>query len=113
MDTARHNEAIDAYQNAPEIDPSNVDVRVEIGTCYGRFDKSKRAVEKYRRAPGHNPDHPFGHMNLGNVLSYDFRNYSEAIKECEKHLEIAPNAQNAKVIRNEIQGLKAANLTSG
>ncbi len=34
MDSSRYNEAIDAYQRALDIDPKNVDVRVDMGVCY-------------------------------------------------------------------------------
>ena len=34
MDAQRFHEAIEAYSKALEIDPKNVNVRVDMGTCY-------------------------------------------------------------------------------
>ncbi len=108
MDTSRFNEAIDAYQKALEIDPKNVDVRVDMGTCYRNSGKADIAAKEYRKALEINPNHAYGHLNLAVVLAGDFKDKAQAIKEFEKYLQLAPNAQNAEQIRQEIQRLKTS-----
>lgn len=108
MDTARYNEAIDAYQKALEIDPKNVDVRVDMGTCYKNIGKPDIAVKEYRKALEINPNHAMGHLNLGVVLAYELKDKAQSIKEFEKYLQLAPNAQNAGQVRQEIGKLKAS-----
>lgn len=107
MDTSRFNEAIDAYQKALDIDPKNVNVRVDMGTCYRNIGKPDVAVKEYRKALEFNPQHFNGNRNLGVVLAYDLRDYAQAVKAFEKALEIAPNAQGAEQLRQEVQKLKA------
>ena len=108
MDMARYNEAIDAYQKALEIDPRNVDVRVDMGTCYRNIHKPDMAITAYKKALEINPTHAMGHMNMAIVLAYDLNDKAQAIKEFEQYLKVAPNAPNAREVRQEIEKLKSA-----
>ncbi len=107
-DSNRWNEAIDAYQKALAIDPKNVDVRVDMGTCYRSIGKPESAVEEYRKAVKIKPDHLYGHKNLGVVLAFDLNDRANAIKEFETYLRLAPNAQDAEQVRGIIRDLNAA-----
>lgn len=108
MDTSRCNEAIDAYQKALDIDPRNVDVRVDMGTCYRNSGRPDIAVKEFRKALEIHPNHALGHLNLGVVLAYDFKDREQAVKEFEKYLQLQPNAPNEAQVRQEIQNLKAS-----
>lgn len=107
MDTKRFNEAIDAYQKAIAINPKNVDVRVDMGTCYRNSGRPAEAEKEYRKALDMDPGHLQAHKNLGIVLAYDLQDKARAVKEFEKYLELAPNAQDAGQMRQTIQELKA------
>ena len=106
MDAQRFAEAIIAYQRSLDIDPKNVDVRVDMGTCYRGVGQPQRAIEEYQKGMGYNPRHPMAYMNSGVVYAYDLGKKAEAAKAFEKYLELAPNAPNAADIRQEIQKLK-------
>ena len=108
MDAQRFAEAIISYQRALDINPKDVNVRVDMGTCYRGVGQPEKAVEEYRKAMKYDPRHPMAHMNAGVVLAFDLGRRAEAIKEFEKYLELSPNAPNAADIRQEIQKLKAA-----
>jgi tetratricopeptide (TPR) repeat protein len=108
MDAQRYAEAIISYQRSLDIDPKNVDVRVDMGTCYRGVGQPEKAIEEYRKGMKIDPRHPMAHLNAGIVLSSDLGRKSEAIKEFEKYLELAPNAPNAADIRQDIQKMKAA-----
>jgi tetratricopeptide (TPR) repeat protein len=107
MDSRRFTEAIDAYQKSLDIDPKNVDVRVDMGTCYKNIGKPDMALEEYRKALKINPNHPYAHRNSGVVLAFDLHNKAQGIKEFEKYLEVAPNAPDAGQVRHTIEQLKA------
>jgi tetratricopeptide (TPR) repeat protein len=106
MDAQRFAEAISSYQRALNLDPKNVDVRVDMGTCYRGVGQPEKALEEYKKASTINPRHPMAQMNAGVVYAYDLGRKAEAIKSFEKYLELAPNAPNAADIRGEIQKLK-------
>jgi len=108
MDAQRFAEAIVSYQRSLELDPKNVDVRVDMGTCYRGVGQPEKAVEEYRKGMKIDPRHPMAHLNAGIVLSSDLGRKSEAVKEFEKYLELAPNAPNAADIRQDIQRMKSA-----
>jgi cytochrome c-type biogenesis protein CcmH/NrfG len=71
MDSRMYAQAILSYQHALELDPKNVDVRVDMGTCYRGEGKPEKALEEYRKALKINPRHANAHRNAGVVLSYD------------------------------------------
>ena len=100
--------AIISYQRSLEIDPKNVDVRVDMGTCYRGVRQPEKAMEEYRKGMKIDPRHAMAYLNAGVVLANDLGRKAEAIKEFEKYLELAPNAPNAADIRQEIHKLKAA-----
>ncbi len=108
MDAQRFAEAIIAYQRALDLDPKNVDVRVDMGTCYRGVGQPEKAIAEYNKASQINPRHPMARMNAGVVYAYDLGRKAEAIKEFEKYLELAPNAPNAADIREWIRKLQEA-----
>jgi tetratricopeptide (TPR) repeat protein len=108
MDTYRFNEAIAAYQNALELDPKNVDVRVDMAICYRNIGNPQKAVEEFRKAITINPNHLNAHRNLGVVLAFDLGDKKQAAKEWEEYLRLAPNAPDANQLRQEIAKLKAS-----
>jgi tetratricopeptide (TPR) repeat protein len=108
MDAGRYADAIVAYQKALELDPGNVDVRVDMGTCYRELGQPERAMQEYRKGIEINPRHPNAHRNSGVVLANDLKRPAEAVAEFIKYLEILPNAQDAAMILSEIQRLKAS-----
>ena len=107
MDAQRFAEAIISYQRALDLDPKNVDVRVDMGTCYRGVGQPEKAIEAYKMASKADPRHPMAQMNAGVVYAYDLGKKAEAIKSFEKYLELAPNAPNAAEIRQQIQMLKS------
>ncbi|MEI6876088.1 MAG: tetratricopeptide repeat protein [Spirochaetota bacterium] len=108
MDAQRYAEAIIAYQKALELDPNNVDVRVDMGTCYRGVGQSEKALEEYRKGIAINPRHPNAWRNSGVVLSSDLHRNAEAIAAFQKYLEVFPGSPDAAVILGQISTLKAA-----
>ena len=108
MDAQRFAEAIISYQRALDIDPKNVDVRVDMGTCYRGVGQPEKAIEEYKKGMQYNPRHPMAYMNSGVVYAFDLGKKNEAIKSFEKYLELAPSAPNADQIRDQIRKLKEA-----
>ena len=107
MDAQRFSDAIIAYQRALDLDPKNVDVRVDMGTCYRGVGQPEKAIGEYKKGLQYNPRHAMAYMNSGVVYAYDLGKKAEAINSFKKYLELAPNAPNAAQIREEIQKLEA------
>src|SRR5512143_4092080 len=79
MDNRRFAEAIDAYQKALAIDPKNVDVRVDMGTCYRNIGKPDIALREYDKALEINPGHLMAIRNKGVVLAFDKKDNRAAV----------------------------------
>lgn len=107
MDSRHFSEAIGAYQKALAINPKNVNVMVDLGTCYRNSGRPAEAIKEYGKALEIDPGHLMARKNLGIVLAFDLQDKAQAIKEFEKYLELAPNAQDAGQVRQTIQALKA------
>jgi len=108
MDSSRFGEAIEAYRKALAINPDDVDARVDMGSCYRKAGRPDEAVEEYKAALKIDPRHVNGHKNLAIVLAYDLHDRTQAIKEFEETLALAPNAPDAERIKQTVQELKAA-----
>ncbi len=107
MDSRQFPAAIDAYQKALALDPDNVNVRVDMGTCYRGAGKPEKAIEEYRKAIKIDPRHLNAHRNSGVVLAFDLKKPQDAAKAFEKYLELAPNASDAADIRQTISDLRS------
>lgn len=105
-DIDRYPDAIVMYERALKIDPTNNNVRVDMGISYRRSGKPDIAEKTFRETLEIDPRHPYGNMNLGVVLAFDFSKFDEAIPYFEKYLELAPGAQNTEQIRQIISDLK-------
>jgi cytochrome c-type biogenesis protein CcmH/NrfG len=106
MDSHRFYEAIDAYQKALALDEKNVDVRVDLGTCYRSVGKPDKAAEEYRKAITINPNHVNAHRNLGIVLAFDLNDRNGAVKQLEEYLRLSPEAGDAAQTEQLIEKLK-------
>jgi len=105
MDAGSYAEAIIAYQRALELDPSNVDVRVDMGTCYRNLGQAEKALEIYDKALQINPLHAYANRNRGVVLAFDLHRNAEAVAAFTKYLQIWPDAPDAASIRKTIAEL--------
>ena len=64
-------EAIAAYRNASELDPTSAGALVNLGTLYFNGKDWKEAERYYRQAVEVDPEYALAHFNLGNL--YDER----------------------------------------
>ena len=106
MDAHRYQKAIDAYQKALELDQKNIDVRVDMGTCFKNMGQFDGAVEEYRKAIAVDPGHVNAHRNLGVVLGFDLGDKKGAIKELEESLKLSPYGPGADTAKKMIEELK-------
>jgi len=108
MDSGRYDDAIKYYTKALDIQPENVNVRTDMGTCYRRIGKPDRAVEEYKKSLTFQPDHTNTLANLGIVLAYDINDIDGAVKTWEKYLQSASPGRRTDMISSKLQELKSA-----
>ncbi|MGD2079622.1 MAG: tetratricopeptide repeat protein [Nitrospirota bacterium] len=108
MDSQRFAEAVEAYGKVIELEPENVNVIVDRGTCYRRMGRPDVAAEHFRDAIEIDPSHPLAHRNLGVVMAFDLGDPKTAREEFEKYLEISPAAPDRADVEKLISELKQA-----
>ena len=81
--------AIQNYQEALTINPSDEVTLLKIGNIYGMKNDNKTAAEFYKRAIVVKPDYADGWFNLGLAYANE-KNYSEAKNSFSKVIEINP-----------------------
>jgi TolB-like protein/DNA-binding winged helix-turn-helix (wHTH) protein/Tfp pilus assembly protein PilF len=84
-------EAKKSIERAIELAPYNSTARVRHGWILLRLGKADQAVSEMRLARDNDPLSPVSNGALCNLLTYR-ENFAEAVKVCEKAVELAPNA---------------------
>ena len=90
----RHDEALEAYDKALEIDPNDVVAWSNKGNALGSLGRTDEALKAFDKALEINPDNEYIWYNKGNDLGSLGRT-DEALKAFDKALEINPNSAKA------------------
>jgi len=69
MDDSRYELAVQCYTRALEQQPTNPDVRVDLGACQHALGQNEKAIENFMNALERQPDHKIAKFNLGIVYS--------------------------------------------
>ncbi|TAD79060.1 MAG: tetratricopeptide repeat protein [Oscillatoriales cyanobacterium] len=86
----RHEEAVEIYQRAIELDPNFVYTHNGLGAAYRDLKRYEEAIAAYQRAIELDPNFVYAHNGLGNAY-YDLKRYEEAIAACQQAIELDPN----------------------
>ena len=85
----RYLEALHAYKQARDADPSNPNRWLLVGATYRDKGQSANAIEYFKKAQELRPDLPIPFMNLGAAYS-DIRQFDKAIEFTRKAIAIDP-----------------------
>ncbi len=92
FDTARHTDAIDAYNKSLAILPGNPNVLTDLGVMYRRNSQPENAIASFDRAIAAEPKHETARFNKGIVLLHDLKNEKGALAAWKGLLAINPLA---------------------
>lgn len=93
-DPRKNTQAINAYLNVIEREPTYVAAHINIGTIYYKQKKYVLAEKHYRIAISYDPRYAMARFDLGNVLDETGR-VEEAIAEYKVALSLAPTYADA------------------
>jgi tetratricopeptide (TPR) repeat protein len=82
--------AIDCYSKALELNPSNLNVKTDLGVCYTETSQPMKGILLLKEVTTENPKHENAQMNLG-LLSMKSGQYDKAIERFLKVIEINPS----------------------
>ena len=92
FDTARHADAIDAYNKSLAILPGNPNVLTDLGVMYRRSGQPEKAVDAFDRAIAADPKHETSRFNKGIVLLHDLKDEKGALAAWKELLAVNPLA---------------------
>jgi len=90
-DNNKYSDAVQWYGKALEIDPNNISVRTDRGTCYWSMGQADAAIAEFQKSLLVNPTHPQTLFNLGIVYLHGKNDMGEARKAWEKLLAANPD----------------------
>ncbi len=82
-------EAVAEHEKALQINPQDVQARINLISLYGRLGRVEKAEEHYRAILAVNPNRAEAHYNYG-VLLFGQQKYAEAEQAFERALQINP-----------------------
>ena len=91
----KYKEALEYFDKALEIDPTNVNVLISKGTVFLNQNKYTNSLECFDKALEIDPYYVYALNNKGNVL-YNLGKYQEAIEWYDKALKVDPTLIVAK-----------------
>jgi tetratricopeptide (TPR) repeat protein len=90
-DTQQYADAIEYYQKALKLQPDNVDVRTDYGTCLWYQGNADAALAEYQKSLSYNPKHGGTLFNVGMVKWQGKNDVKGAIAAWEKLLQTNPD----------------------
>lgn len=99
-------EAIDEFKKAIALDDSLVLAHFNLGNAYAIKNMLNEAVIEYKKTVEIKPNFAQAHLNLGVIFAYKLPNRAEAIKYWQKYVDLNPDDQQFKTIKQELEKMK-------
>jgi cytochrome c-type biogenesis protein CcmH/NrfG len=113
-DAQQYKDAITYYQRALDLQPSNADVRTDMGTAYWYLGDADTAIREFDRSLQYNPTHPGTLLNLGVVKWQGKMDINGALAAWQKLLDTNPNfGERAQVEQLIARARQHANIKPG
>lgn len=91
--------AIKSFNKAIALDPDYAEAYANRGSAYTSLGQYEQALNDFTRAVQLRPDYVMGYMNRAILYQSKLNNYEEAIKNCNKIVELDPKNKHAYYIR--------------
>lgn len=99
--------AVDAYNKALELDPSDPNVLTDQGVMFRRLGWYDKAAENFAKASELDPSHIQSLYNLGVVYRYDLQDFDKAKETWNKYLALNPTGPGADQVRAEMEFIES------
>ncbi len=83
--------ALPRLQRAAELDSTEAEYFYQLGDTYHDLERFGEAKENFEMAISLDPDHPYAHYGLGEILEAHMDRPEEGFSEYEKAVAISPN----------------------
>ncbi len=100
--------AINYYSQALDIDPKNVNIRVDMANLMRFTGRLDEAITQYRTAIKQDPKHAQARINLISALGQQKEDYKAAISEYDALLKVAPDQKDNAALKQEVDSFRNA-----
>jgi tetratricopeptide (TPR) repeat protein len=108
FDAERYQDAIQWYDAALKLNPSDVSVSTDLGVCFYYTNQPDRAIRQMEESLRIDPRHTKTFLNLGIVKAFGKQDLNGAAAAWEEVIRIAPNSQEAESAQRSLANLRAA-----
>lgn len=108
FDAERYQDAIQWYDAALKLNPSDVSVSTDLGVCYYYTNQPDRAVRQLEESLRLDPKHLKTLLNLGIVKAFGKQDLAGAAAAWEEVIRIAPDSQEGQSAKRSLANLQAA-----
>ena len=98
--------AIKYYGQALEIDPSNVNIRVDMANLMRFTGRTDEALSQYRTAIKQDPKHVQARINLISALGQLKQDYKGAVSEYDALLKAIPEQKDNAALKQEVDNFR-------
>jgi cytochrome c-type biogenesis protein CcmH/NrfG len=111
--THQFKEAEGYYEKSLEINPKNVDARVDLASCLFYTGDADGAIVQLNKALTYDPKHPGALMNLGIIKIQAKKDTPGAIAAWEKLLKLNPDFPRKDAVQRMIEQAQQSTKTQG
>jgi tetratricopeptide (TPR) repeat protein len=104
--TEKWSKAVDFYKRALAVEPSDVNVRVDMANLLRFMGRGDEAIAEYRQALNIDPKHPQARINLVLALAELKKDYKGAVNEYGNLIRILPDQAQNLELKKEVEGYK-------
>jgi cytochrome c-type biogenesis protein CcmH/NrfG len=113
FDAGRFPEAVDWYEAALKIHPTDVNASTDLGIAYYYMNQPDRALAQFDRSLAVDPGHAKTLLNVGIVRAFGKQDLKGAAEVWQKVLVVAPSSEEARAARQALDGLRSAHPDLG
>jgi cytochrome c-type biogenesis protein CcmH/NrfG len=108
FDAERYQDAIQWYEAALKLNPSDVSVSTDLGVCFYYTNQPDRAVRQMEESLRIDPRHTKSLLNLGIVKAFGKQDLAGAEAAWKEVVRIAPDSPEGQAAKRSIANLQAA-----
>jgi cytochrome c-type biogenesis protein CcmH/NrfG len=108
FDADRYQDAIQWYEAALKLSPSDVNVSTDLGVCFYYTNQPDRAIRQMEESLRIDPRHAKTLLNLGIVKAFGKQDLTGAAAAWEEVIKIAPDSQEGQAAKRSLANLQAA-----
>jgi tetratricopeptide repeat protein len=106
MDAGMFDKAVEFYRGALTIEPDNVDLRTDMGTCLRQLGRVREALDEFQASAARDPNHWKSWFNIGIVYLYDLHEFDKAEEAFAKVVALNPGSFDLDAVRAEIEKVR-------